>query len=141
MVEYKKKQFIAVSAVWFERFLECSRTHGTQEFPKSVWRFYHSLLNLGENELAIKDIIQDYTNNVWYPKLVKDFEDDCERNNVSLDLDYDMSNRRLVYKSNEQKNIINLFEYMIQVIQDSGVGWPTFSSSDEAWDYKDAITD
>ena len=125
MVEYKKKQFIAVSAVWFERFLECSRTHGTQEFPKSVWRFYHSLLNLGEEKLAIKNIVGDYYKNTWYPNFIETVKADCTRSNVSTDQDYDMSNRKLIYDGNERVQIVHLYEFIIQTIQDSGVGWPT----------------
>jgi len=125
MVDYKKKQFIAISAVWFERFLECSRTHGTKEFPHSVWRFYHSLLNLGEEELAIKNLVGNYYTDIWYPNFIETIEADCERSNVSMDMDYDMSNRKLIYDGNEQIQIVHLFEFIIQTIQDSGVGWPT----------------
>lgn len=62
-----KSPFVAVSAVWFERYLECSRTHGTEVFPRSVWRFCHSLLNLGEGKLAVKDIVDKYIAEVWSP--------------------------------------------------------------------------
>jgi len=117
-----KKAFVAVSAIWFERFLECSRVQGTELFPKSVWRFYHSLLNLGENELAIKDIIKDYYNSTWKPKLELAAEMECKRERISIN---NTSSRSVIYQENEAELIIELFEFITQTIQDSGVGWPT----------------
>ena len=135
---FEKKHFIAVSAIWFERFLECSRSQGSSFFSKSVWRFYHSLLNLGEDKLAIKNLVKDYIDTVWYPELMIVVSDDCSRSNVSTDMDYDMSNRKLIYDLNEQIHVVKLFEFIIQTIQDSGIGWQTFKTDDnEAWDYDD----
>lgn len=126
MIDYKKKSFVAVSAIWFERYLECSRTQGTPEFTKSVWRFYHSLLNLEPSgKLAIKDIAEIYVDKTWNPELLEKVRDDCERNNVSIDQNHDMMSRQLIYDSNVATHIIHLFSYITQSIQDSGVGWPS----------------
>lgn len=36
-----------------------------------------------------------------------------------------MSSRNVIYKYMEQGCIVPLYEFIIQTIQDSGVGWPT----------------
>lgn len=121
----KKKSFVAVSAIWFERYLECSRTHGTTDFPSSVWRFYHSLLNIGEGKLAIKDIVRKYHDEVWKPRLNKIYKADCSRSHVGLETRHHVGSRRIIYALNEQSKIVELFEFITQAIQDSGVGWPS----------------
>jgi len=131
----KDSGFIAVSAIWYERFLECSRTCMTSEFVNSVWRFYHSLINLdSENDkLAIKDMVRNYVENVWRPKINKIIEDNTHYTN---DSDVIRLESRLV----ESQYIHEVFDFIIQTIQDSGIGWQTmkFGTSD-AWDYDDAI--
>jgi len=140
MRDFNKQKYLAIAAIWFERFLECSRTFGTREFSNSVWRFYHSLLNLGEGKLAIRNLVGKYYTEVWYPQLMEVVEADCERSNVSVDQDFDMSNRKLIYDGNEQIQIVHLFEFITQTIQDSGRGWQIFLDKDDAaWDYEDAI--
>lgn len=127
------KGFVAISAIWYERFLECSRTCRTSEFPNSVWRFYHSLINLDDKELAIKNIVTDYINDKWQPKINNIVEQNTinTTDDSSIDVEY-----RLV----ESHLITELFEFIIQTIQDSGVGWPNLKfSNSEAWDYDDAI--
>jgi len=121
----KKKTSIAIAAIWFERFLECSRTHGTTDFPTSVWRFYHSLLNIGEDKLAIKDIVQKYHDDIWKPGLNEIYKADCKRSHIGLDSRHHVGSRRIIYDMNEQNKIVELFEFIIQTIQDSGIGWPT----------------
>ena len=116
----KKNLFIAVSAIWYERFLECSRTQGTDEFSSSVWRFYHSLLNLGENDLAIKNIVVKYTDNIWRPKLEQRFGEEVEKITSST-----RGVKHFIRGFVEKELIVQLFEFMIQTIQDSGIGWPT----------------
>ena len=111
-----KKGFIAISAIWYERFLECSRTYGTGEYPSSVWRFYHSLLNLGKDELMIKNIIQDYVENEWEPitryLLVK-------QTRYTTDSDVINHNKKQI----EAQHIHLVFDMIVQTIQDSGIGW------------------
>lgn len=120
----EKKPFIAVSLIWFERFMECSRCQGSPEFPRAVWKFVHSLVNLGSDKKAIKDRVTDYIEKTWYPHFIEVVNADCENSNVS-DMDYDMLSRKLIFDLNEQSQIVNLFEFITQTIQDSGVGWPT----------------
>lgn len=116
----KKPSYIAISAIWYERFLECSRTHGTDGFPGSVWRFYHSLLNLGADNLAIKKQVDDYILNVWQPELEKKLEIEYRKTKSQT-----TGIKQFIRKFVEQEHITNLFSFMIQIIQDSGIGWPT----------------
>lgn len=137
MGKYKDKSFIAISAIWYERFLECSRTYGTEYFVGSVWKFYHSLLNIGDDELAIKDVVRKYHNEVWKPKLQEVSNLECEQNNISIN---DSGSRDVIYQQNEKEMIVDLFEYIIQTIQDSGVGFQIIPKGDaESSDYDEAM--
>lgn len=137
LLKHDKKSFVAISAIWYERFLECSRTQGTEEFPNSVWRFYHSLLNLGENELAIKDQVKKYINENWSIHLDTYIQDTINKEHINSN-DYQEIVR--IENNCKKQMMVNLFEFIIQTIQDSGVGWPNIKIGDtEAWDYDDAI--
>jgi serine protease inhibitor len=120
----KDSGFVAVSAIWYERFLECSRTCMTSEFVNSVWRFYRSLINLdSENDkLAIKDMVKNYVENVWQPKINKVIEDNTHYTN---DGDVIRLESRLV----ESQYIHEVFDFIIQTIQDSGIGWNVSSDA------------
>jgi len=124
-MEPTKEQSLAVASIWYERYLECSRTYGTDEFPNSVWRFYRSLLNLGKEKLAIKDIVQNYVTNTWYPEIYELIKADCKRDRVDLDMKSHRGRRELIKKQNEKREICKIFEFIIQTIQDSGKGWPS----------------
>lgn len=131
----KEHSFLAVSAIWYERFLECSRTCMTSEFTNSVWRFYRSLLNLdSENErFAIKDKVRDYVEEVWQPNVNRIVERNTRYTN-----DEDVI--RLESQLVEAQHIYEVFEFIIQAIQDSGIGWQVMNFGNaEAWDYDDAI--
>jgi len=104
--------------IWYERFLECSRTQGTSEFSKSVWRFYSSLLNLDDKELAIKSKVDDYVDNIWKPEIKK-----VVRNHIHGSTNSGIINAE--WKIVEKQNIHLVFDFIIQTIQDSGLGWPT----------------
>ena len=111
---------LAVVSIWYERYLECSRTHGTQEFIKSVWRFYHSLLNIGDDKLAIKNIVREYINDTWYPYVLERVEQELQQQgNIS------MGAKQKIKQLVMNEEIVKLFEHIIQTIQDSGRGWPT----------------
>jgi hypothetical protein len=117
-----KKSNIAISVIWYERYLECSRTYKTDLFSDSVWRFHISLINLGEDKLAIKKKVDDYLENIWRPKLKQDVEEALENDHIQI------NNQQLVrhyYNLFEDSNIKDLFQYITQTIQDSGIGWPT----------------
>ena len=122
MIKDYKNRYLAISAIWFERFLECSRTYGTEEFPDSVWRFYHSLLNLDEKELAIKDKVRKFYVDDWKPRLDARVRESLMEEQIKNN---DLSIVNLFYKLNEKQMVVELFEFIIQAIQDSGVGWPT----------------
>lgn len=123
----KEHSFLAVSAIWYERFLECSRTCMTSEFVNSVWRFYRSLINLdSDNEqFAIKNKIRDYVENVWQPNINRVVEENTRYTN---DGDVIRLERQLV----EAQYIHEVFEFIIQTIQDSGIGW---NVSSDAYNY------
>ena len=118
MKNYQNKQYLAISAIWYERFLECSRTQGTQEFPQSVWRFYHSLLNLDVDELEIKKKVEEYVENTWEPN-IKEQVDYSTRYTNDIDV-YDFEYRQIT-----AQHIHELFSFIIQTIQDTGIGWHT----------------
>ena len=121
----RRQHNIAVAAVWYERYVECSRTQGYKGFPNSVWRFFHSLTNLGEDKLAIKNIVKDYIDNVYQPELINKVVKACIDENITLNQAFDESNRRKIYELIENVHIVELFSFIVQTIQDSGVGWPT----------------
>ena len=112
---------VAVAAIWYERFLECSRSQGMPYFTGSVWRFYHSLLNIGEDKLAIKDIVRKYLDETWYPK----FLEQCDEEVVKLHANKNPNIKKKIHQLVTDENILSLFEVIIQTIQDSGRGWPT----------------
>jgi len=121
MKNYQDKQYLAISAIWYERFLECSRTFGTSEFTNSVLRFYHSLINLDHDDLAILDIVTEWKKKTWEPK-IKEMVDQVRRQTNDIDtIDFE---RKQIIKD----NIHELFTFIIQTIQDSGIGWHTSDS-------------
>jgi hypothetical protein len=122
-VKPESSRFVSVTAIWYERYLECSRTYGTDVFSDSVWRFYHSLLNLAEGKLAIRDMVDDYLKNIWYPKINKIVAKNTEGFT-------DVTNRDMEKQITESEYIFEVFDFIKQTIQDSGVGWQTFSYSD-----------
>jgi hypothetical protein len=117
MSQWDKKQHLLVSAIWYERFLECTRTHGTSEFPKSVMRFYISLINLDHDELNILDKVREYKKN-WDQQIVEKVKQATQYTNDSGSIDFER--QQIV-----SENIHELFTFIIQTIQDSGIGWST----------------
>jgi len=117
-MSYQNKNFVAISAIWYERFLECSRTYGTGEFNSSVWRFYHSLLNLDDEELNIKSKVKAFIEEEWRP-MVREIV----RNNTYMTSDPGVidTERNIA----ESQYIDQVFDFIIQTIQDSGIGWAT----------------
>jgi len=130
----KDRSYVAISAIWYERFLECSRTYGTTEFPNSVRRFYNSLLNLDDGDCAIKTKVRKYIDDTWLPRVEQRVNDKTV--NTS-----DQSIIKLEEAMVESELIAEVFSFIIQTIQDSGVGWSVYPSGSEAWDYADAIKD
>lgn len=116
MKHYDSKGYIPISAIWFRRFTECSDMQGTISYPSSVWRFYHSLLNLGEDKLAIKDIIQNYVENEWEP-ITKYLL--AKETRYTTDSDVINHNKKQI----ELQHIHLVFDRIVQTIQDSGIGW------------------
>ena len=114
-------RYVAISEIWTRRFCDCSDANMTPDFPNSVWRFYHSLLNLDEGKLAIKDKVKKYVETEWYPKI----NNIVSRNTIETnDSDTIALERRLT----EAQYIHELFSFIIQTIQDSGIGWQSPSS-------------
>lgn len=118
----KTKTNIAISMIWYERYLECSRTYKTDGFVDSVWRLYMSLLNLGADKLAIKDKVDDYIASTWKPMVDNDVEQAMVSNHISSN---NLPGIRHSYNLAEESLIEELFQFIIQTIQDSGIGWPT----------------
>ena len=117
----EKKHNVAVAVIWFQRYKECSDTQGTPRFTSSVWRFYHSLLNLGD-ELPVKTKVSEYIKNIWKPNVDQIVQRRLTLDNISTNDDNNIS---LYTDEVINERIVELFEYIIQTIQDSGVGWPT----------------
>lgn len=122
MNKYKDNRNLAIMMIWYERFLECSRTQGTSEFPKSVWRFYHSLLNINNDDLAIKSKVISYVDNEWKPEIKKRVRKTMIQYTGAQN---DSSISDMEYGFKEAQYIYLVFDFIIQVIQDSGLGWPT----------------
>jgi len=114
----KEHSYVAISAIWYERFLECSRTYGTVEFVKSVWRFYHSLLNLNNEDLAIFSKVKTYIDEVWTPTLNTMVFEASESLNDTSSIEHE---REMI----EAQTVSDVFHFIIQTIQDSGIGWFT----------------
>ena len=121
MKNYQDKQNVAVSAIWYERFLECSRTFGTNEFPNSVMRFYHSLLDLNDDDLAILKRVTEWKKKTWEPKIEEMVNQVRQQTNDIDTIDFE---RKQIIKD----HIHELFTFIIQTIQDSGIGWHTSDS-------------
>ena len=114
----KDSGFVAFAAVWYERYLECSRTYMTSEFVNSVWRFYRSVqVNLDKDveKLCLKDIVNNFRFNVWQPKIDKAIEENTHYTN---DGDVIRLESRLI----EAQYIHEIFDFILQTIQDSGIG-------------------
>jgi len=111
-----EKQNIAISAIWYERYLECSRTYMTSVFHDSVMRFYLSLLDIDDDSKAIWTKVNNYYKDVWLPKVKRQ----VERNTGDT---YDEGIIQEEYKIVRSQFIDELFRFIIQTIQDSGVGW------------------
>lgn len=118
MKQYQNKQYLAISAIWYERYLEGTRTYKTSEFPDSVDRFCISLVDLDcdNEELAIDSKVNKFIKEDWEPRI------------------YEMVNRITRHTSDpgvidfERQQIIaqhkdEVFKFIIQTIQDSGIGW------------------
>lgn len=118
MMKYQNKSFVAISAIWYERFLECSRTYGTGEFSSSVWRFYHSLLDLDNDELNIKSKVKGFIEDEWRPMVA-----DVVRSNTYMTSDPGVIDTERDIA--ESQYIDQVFDFIIQAIQDSGIGWTT----------------
>ena len=110
------KSNIAISAIWYERFLECSRTYGTTEFINSVWRFYHSLLDIDNETKNIYTQVKNYLENNWRPKITKIAQTRIEPYADQSSIEHEIE---LI----EREYIVEIFHFIIQTIQDSGIGW------------------
>jgi hypothetical protein len=130
----KDKSNVAVNVIWFERFVECSRSQGTPNFVDSVWRFYWSLIDLGEGDFAIKKKVDEYLNDIWFPRVNKLIKTNLE--NATSESD---AIKKDIKDSVNLDQIGYLFNFIIQTIQNSDLGWKLPGNLDEAWDYKDAI--
>ena len=117
-----KKYNVAVAVIWFTCYADCQKTYGSEYFTNSVWCFYHMLNDLDNDKMAIKTKVSNYIKNTWKPnvnhiahkRLTTDNISPNDENNIALYTD-EVTNER----------IVELFEFIIQTIQDSGVGWPT----------------
>lgn len=112
------QDYVAISAIWYERFLECSRTNRTSEFVDSVYRFYNSLLDLDDKDLAIKKKVDGYYKDSYIPVVDGEVK---QRTRYVMDNDAVEAERSIV----EREHINKLFHFIIQTIQDSGIGWGT----------------
>lgn len=121
----KDKSNIAISIIWYERYLECTRTYGTEEFPLSVMRLYHSLLNLGKNKLAIRDICENYYKNEYKNTLNEAIKQECYNQEIEFDDPNKDSQIRQIKAMVIGEHSVYLFKFITQTIQDSGVGWHT----------------
>jgi hypothetical protein len=131
----KDQAFVLPTAVWFERYIECSRTYDTPEFVHSVKRFYRSLLDLDktneDNKIMTKT--NNFYFNEWKPKV-----DDISRRKSSYTTDIDTIES--IRKEVESEYIYELFDFIKQIIQFSEAGWGVLKyNKSEAWDYDDAI--
>ena len=102
---------IVISAIWYERFLECSRTFGTVEFPGSVMRFYNSLLDIDKDELAIYSKVKTYKEDVFDPLI----------ENIVLEATFNTNDLNVIETERGiavRDNIDRLFRVIIQTIQD-----------------------
>lgn len=128
-----RNPYVGVTSIWHERYLECSRTCMTSMFYDSVMRFYKSLLDLDNNDKAIWTKVNKYYEEEWSP-MVKKIIIDNTRNIV------DESAKDGEYRIEAPKHIDKLYRKIIQTIQDSGVGFQTFSDIDaDSSDYDDAF--
>jgi hypothetical protein len=120
---------------WYECMVNRSRFYGTTLFKTKVMAYYHSLLNLDNDKLAIWNKCKEYYDNIWMPKI----------NTIVTDSAHDFVDESAINHERgitEDEEIVDLFHFINQTIQDSGKGWRILDvGNTEAWDYKDAIKD
>jgi len=58
---------IGYNKLLFQDIQACSVAFGTEAYSNSVWRLYYDIVNI-KNGPALKDKIDEYLNNEWYPK-------------------------------------------------------------------------
>jgi len=128
-----KQQYVGITSIWYERYLECSRTCMTPMFYDSVMRFYHSLLDLDKDEKAIWSKVNKYYMETWLPMVnqkVKLNTTDTNDEGILIE----------EYKIVKLQYVDEFFRYIIQTIQDSGVGWQLFVRG-EGYDIGTKYTD
>ena len=115
------KSYVAIASIWYRRYMECSDLIGYDDlFTKAVWKFYWSLLDVDEDDKAIKTKVDKYLNDEWRPSLHIAIADSMKQDHISPN---DKTNYRLYYRLNENDLIKYLFTKIIQTIQDSGIGF------------------
>lgn len=127
-----RQQYIAISVIWFEAFKDCRQAEAFNPgaFPDIVRSFYDSLLDItkydpnaedeADNKLAIKTLVDIYYFNEWQPQVDKVFNERLKRA-------FSETEGKKAQIRNDVENLFikDLYKKIIQVIQDSGIGWPT----------------
>ena len=129
-------QFVAVSQIWTKAYYNCMETYGTDLFITKVWGFYHSLLDLGQDdELKIKSKVTNYIKEIWDPAFNEAVAESVkeETSDTQNVLEWHMSKVMRIH-------IKALYEYIIQTIQDSGIGWE-FSKGGGGYDIGTKFTE
>ena len=111
-----EKQNIAISLVWYERYIDCSRSYKTTQFYNDVERFYNSLLDIDHDKRAIRSMVTKYIDDEWSPSIRAEI--------VERTAGYDESSKAAISKLVVDNKAEDLFHFIIQAIQDSGIGWP-----------------
>ena len=119
MTPYQDKQHVAVYIIWFKRYDDCSsNTPGTVEFYDGVLRFKGSLTNIGSGKDAVRDIVNNFYDNEWLPSVNADLNYLTRYTNDMCTIEED--GRLILYR-----RIHEVFDFIVQTIQDTGRGWPT----------------
>jgi len=110
------KQYVGISSIWYERYLECSRTCMTPLFYDSVMRFYKSLLDIDSDKKAIYSKVKNYYETEWLSMVKNKVRYNTQDTNDDGILDEE-------YKITRSQCVDELYRFIIQTIQDSGIGW------------------
>jgi hypothetical protein len=115
-----EKRNVAIAELWTKHYELCSFTNGTDEFVRNVYNFYDCLIDLDDDKKAIATKVKRYYDTVYEPELNSLIDSAIA---YTSDLSSQEEERQIVTKNHIRK----LFRFIIQTIQDSGIGWQSTS--------------
>jgi len=115
---FNPRDHLAISKLWYQCYAMCLEVYGTEMFPNAVMRFKTALIDLKDGA-KVKSKVDGYYKNTWMPRVKKQIDAYTRENYMQLDSAFTRFYRDHVI-NNEMPN---LFMFIIQTIEDSGIGF------------------